>query len=167
MDTLGNIVFSHIIAEKLLDKHPLIHTITLITETFHLHRSQILFTRIFAVLLYKHQVQSYFVGTKLRDRYDLKAYWRSFIHSIEVRLREQAILELVLADFTIFRLSTFGQFKDYLFNLPVYNTVYQATKKMNIGMSMYSRAIQYMMKLRKNQMQYTVNSLSNSSSKVL
>gem|GEM_PF-6603091 len=79
---------------------------------------------------------------------DITIYRRSLVNKGEIYAREQAILELVLADFMIFRLSTFSQFKNYLYNLPVYNTIYQAKKKINITASMYSKAIDYTMKLR-------------------
>jgi hypothetical protein len=82
---------------------------------------------------------------------DITIYGRSLIHKGEIYAKEQAILELVLADFTIFHLSTFNQFKNYLFSLPVYNTIYQAKKRINITASVYSKAIDYMMKLRNAQ----------------
>lgn len=173
MDTLWNIVFSHIIVEELLQTYTYIDTITLITDTFHLHRSQILFTRIFRSLLNKYKVKSYFIGTedksistlswkqqlkhflmKLTVQWlmqDITIYRRSLVNKGEIYAREQAILELVLADFVIFRLSTFSQFKNYLYSLPVYNTIYQAKKKINITASVYSKAINYMMKLRNTQ----------------
>lgn len=170
MDTLWNLVFSHIIVEDLLQTYSHIDSITLITDTFHLHRSQVLFTRIFRSLLHKHRVQSYFIGTTAQDQptltwrqkihhliHRLSTHWymqaitiyrRSLVHKGEIYAREQAILELVLADFAIFRLSTFSQFKNYLYSLPVYNTLYHAKHKINITSSMYSKAINYTMKLR-------------------
>ena len=82
---------------------------------------------------------------------DITIYRRSLVNKSEIYTREQAILELVLTDFIIFRLSTFSQFKNYLYSLPVYNTIYQAKKKINITASVYSKAIDYMMKLRNAQ----------------
>ncbi len=173
MDTLWNIIFSHIIVEELLQTYTHIDIITLITDTFHLHRSQILFARIFRQLLNKYKVKSCFIGTesqnqstltwKQRVNYfftkltvqwlmqDITIYRRSLVNKSEIYTREQAILELVLTDFIIFRLSTFSQFKNYLYSLPVYNTIYQAKKKINITASVYSKAIDYMMKLRNAQ----------------
>jgi hypothetical protein len=132
-----------------------------------------LFTRVFKSLLHKYQVKSYFIGTESQNQstltrkqrisyflaqitvkgmmQDITIYRRSLVNKGEIYAREQAILELVLADFMIFRLSTFSQFKNYLFSLPVYNTIYQAKKKINITASMYSKAIDYMMKLRNAQ----------------
>lgn len=171
MDTLGNIIFSHSIIELLLKQYQHISTITLITETFHLYRSKMLFSCIFNNLLKHHHIQSYFMGSenkeleKLYRRQEtntiisyfyngtlLKKDIQQFLFAISQRrqrdIKEIAILKLLLADFRIFQLDNFDQFQNYLYNLPVYNTAYHAKKILNISNSLYSRAINYAMSLR-------------------
>lgn len=171
MDTLGNMIFSHRITESLLKQYRHIASITLITETFHLYRSQRLFSRIFARLLARYHIQSYFTGSEnqeleqlyrrqetnmiLTDFYQgtlLKKDVQQFMEALSQRrqrdAKEIAILELLLADFRTFQLRTFEQFQNYLYNLPVYNTVYRAKQALNLSNSLYSRAINYALSLR-------------------
>lgn len=61
MDTLGNIVFSHKLIEKLLQKYKHISRISLITNNFHLHRSRRLFSRIFKALILEKQLTCFFI----------------------------------------------------------------------------------------------------------
>jgi hypothetical protein len=171
MDTLGNIIFSHIITESLLQQYHHISAITLITETFHLNRSKRLFIRIFGRLLKRYHVQSHFTGS---ENQRLEQYQRTqktyaifsnlyqgtlvrkdaqqFIYTLCQRwqrdMQEIIILELLFVDFRIFRLRTFKQFQNYLYNLPVYNTIYHTTTILNLALSLYSRAIKYVISLR-------------------
>lgn len=170
MDTLGNIIFSHAITELLLKQYHHISTITLITETFHLYRSQRLFSCIFDRLLKRYNLQSYFMGSENQELEDLyrkqekniiissfyngtlsKKDIRQFIYDINQRrkrkIKEIIILEILLIDFKIFQLHSFKQFQNYLYNLPIYNTVYHKKKLINISMSLYSKAINYVMNL--------------------
>lgn len=76
---------------------------------------------------------------------------RQFIGDINQRrkrkIKEIIILEILLIDFKIFQLHSFKQFQNYLYNLPIYNTVYHKKIIINISMSLYSKAINYVMNL--------------------
>jgi hypothetical protein len=146
MDTLGNMIFSYEICQKLILENqgntvepenfePI--NISLITETFHLGRSKELFLRLFGTLKgINPKIKFEFINTKKTNL----LFWRD-------RKKQEYLIETaLLTDFYTFNLRLPEDFRNYLFSLPIYSNSYTGKKKYPEGL--YFKAIQYHLKTK-------------------
>ena len=151
MDTLGNMYFSYQIIEKLIlqkqnntiipKKYPKI-TIHLITEKFHLNRSKELFLQLFGTLKGINPTIK-FKYHKIKETNIL-----SILNKTTRTIKETAIITGLLSDIIQYNLQLPEQFKNYLYSLPIYKDIYHG--KMNLTTSIYKKAIEQLLKSRKN-----------------
>jgi uncharacterized SAM-binding protein YcdF (DUF218 family) len=168
LDTLGNMIFSHIIIEKLIRENLNDEIeIILITEGFHMKRSKELFLRIFKDIKYLNNkisfkfesanslgISSFYwkrklkvIVSKIKRRFELDKntpeYFKKIFLINKKYLFNFIILDIILTDFDFFKLKTFEDYEDFLFSLPVYNQKYKPKKKYLIQFSIYGNLIKY------------------------
>jgi hypothetical protein len=150
MDTLGNMIFSYKIIEKLVldlqndSVNPIEYPkceINLITERFHLHRSKELFLKIFGTLKSINPLIE-FKFHKMNETSFLNYFSQHKIRVIE----EYIILESLILDSVHYNLQTPEQYENYIYSLPVYKDIYKG--KMNLTTSLYSKAINMLLHKR-------------------
>lgn len=154
MDTLGNMVFSFYIIEKLILKeqgntvkpksYPKIK-IHLITERFHLNRSKGLFLQIFGTLKSLNPNIS-FKFHKINEISTLNYF---FNKKSKKYLIEHGILQTLINDITTYNLQTPEEFINFLFSMPIYNEHYTPTIPYNTSLSSYRVAINELIKKKK------------------
>ncbi|HIH39112.1 TPA: YdcF family protein [Candidatus Woesearchaeota archaeon] len=165
IDTLGNMVFSHEIVERLLKESSSVPEIILITEGFHMHRSKLIFQKVFADLVGKYSLVASFVKAnsfnisslfwkrksliiveKLKRHMFLSGDVSEYLQkSIKVGKRyifDFLLQDIILTDIDIFHLKSYDDFKNYLFSLPIYNKRYRASKKYDLTLSVYAKLIE-------------------------
>ncbi len=165
LDTLGDMVFSHEVVEKLLKESSHITEIMLITEGFHMHRSKILFEKVFSDLISRYSlnisfvkansfnISSFFwkrkalvIAEKLKRNMFLSGDISQYLQkSIKVGKRyvfDLLLQDIILTDIDIFHLKSYDDFKNYLFSLPIYSKKYNASKKYDLTFSVYAKLIE-------------------------
>lgn len=150
MDTLGNMIFSYRIVEDLVlelqnntvNPHSYPNCeINLITERFHLNRSKELFLKLFGTLKSINPTIK-FKFHKINET----SFLNYFSHHKKRLIEEFAILESLMLDSIHYNLQIPEQYQNYLYSLPVYKDIYKG--KMNLTTSLYSKAINILLKKR-------------------
>lgn len=176
MDTLGNMVFSCDILQRLIKKFDENVEIILVTEKFHMNRSKKLFLKVCGWLsnqnlnisfkfisaqtfglpnfYLKRQALKLFNDIKcifysLNFERDLFKFIKDDKKVLQKDILDFLIWEVLEHDFNHFKLYNFKDFKDYLFNMPIYNQKFKPTKKYKINESFYGQLINFHLKYLK------------------
>ena len=174
LDTIGNIVFSREIVDNLIDKNSSKKIeINLITESFHMRRSRMIFELVYSDIKRTHNnvkfkfikantdliINSYMLRKLSKLWYKIlkttikKKEIKDYLQKLEEKeiriLSEFSKYEAIKSDFKRYRISNYEEVKYFLFCLPVYCEKYTPKKRYDLKHSVYFYLIKKLIEKRK------------------